>query len=118
MVSKTSWIAKVQDLQYFCSLDAENDCYIPWLPLSVIQPPAVRVSQDVPANDEESVSALLSQLGPDLAHPIGVQEMMSSRLPGEAVGGLVSSIPTLGLFAEGIIDHILCYVYFIIRYVW
>ena len=104
LVSKTSWIAKVQDLQYFCSLDAENELYIPWLPLSVIQPPAIRVSQDIPTNDEESVTALLSQLGPDLAHPIGVQEMMSSRLPGEAVGGLVSSLPTLGLCVEGIIS--------------
>ena len=102
LVSKSSWVAKVQDLQYFCSSDV-FDQYVPWLPLSVVQPPAVQdttISTD--ENDKELLTAvLLRQLGPELAHPIGVQETMCSRPPGEAVGGLVTGILSLGFIVEG-----------------
>lgn len=95
-------MAKVQDLQYFCS-DETSDNFVPWLPVSVIQPPALQV---LPCeNDEESFTAvLLRQLGPDLAHPIGVQETMTSRPPGEAVGGLVNGVTSVGLITEGYND--------------
>ena len=100
-VTKNSWIAKVQDLQYFSSVDNDSNMeFIPWVPISTVQPPGTNNNEGY--CDEESMTAsLLKQLGPDLAHPIGVQEMMTSRPPGEAVGGIVTSIPIRGVVYKG-----------------
>ena len=104
LVTKNSWVAKVQDLQYFCSVDNETDQlhYIPWLPKSTVQPPGSTSRGNDCPDPEELTTLLLSQLGPELAHPIGAQGMMSSRPPGEAVGGLVKSVPVRGVVYEGI----------------
>ena len=66
LVSKRSWIAKVQDLQYFATVGPPPPGnLIPWLPLSVIQPSAVRTPTDTPTDKESVMATLLSQLGPD-----------------------------------------------------
>ena len=99
LVTKNSWVAKVQDLQYFSSIEGDNGQYIPWLPPSTVQPPGF--NKGACPDPESLTSLLLSQLGPDLAHPIGVQETMSSRPPGEAVGGVVTSNPSKGVVYDG-----------------
>ena len=104
-MSKKSWVAKVQDLQFLCTteLSPENRDKVPWLPLSVIQPAGMKeLDQLKQDNDEElSVSSLLSQLGPDISHPLGAKGYMSTRPPGEAVGGMVKCVPELGTVVEG-----------------
>ena len=105
LVSKKSWVAKVQDLQFLCTteLSAEERDKVPWLPLSVIQPAGLKESQQPDSPDEESsVSSLLSQLGPEISHPLGVKtSFVSSRPPGEAVGGMVTCVPEPGTIVEG-----------------
>ena len=107
LVTKNSWVAKVQDLQYFCTIDGDHNgsCNIPWLPPSIVKPPGSMSSKEENPDQETLTSLLLKQLGPDLAHPVGAQEMMSSRPPGEAVGGLVTSVPIRGMFYEGCLLH-------------
>uniref|UniRef100_A0A1X7V154 FMP27/BLTP2/Hobbit GFWDK motif-containing RBG unit domain-containing protein n=1 Tax=Amphimedon queenslandica TaxID=400682 RepID=A0A1X7V154_AMPQE len=105
LVSKRSWIAKVQDLQYFATMGAPPNNVVPWLPRSVIQPSAVRAPSEVPSDKESAMADLLSQLGPDtqsIGHPIGesLDTETSLGLPGEAVGGVISSIPSQGLYIE------------------
>ena len=118
LVTKKSWVAKVQELQVcfslsllpFCpslpplqyfstvgsSPELEDSNCIPWLPLSVIQPPTIPGgpadpnSSDVPKDEEEALNVLLlSALGPDQ----GKRQDLGRSLPlGEAVGGLVSCV--------------------------
>ena len=77
---------------------------MPWLPLSVIQPAGLKETQqpDSQQDEESSVSSLLSQLGPEISHPLGVKaSFVSSRPPGEAVGGMVARVPEPGTVVEG-----------------
>ena len=78
--------------QYFATFgpNPEPGC-IPWLPLSVISPPPVGAddpnSPATPQDQESSLNALLSELGPQKAKK---QDFRKAPPPGEAVGGLVS----------------------------
>ena len=65
LVSKRSWIAKVQDLQYFATMGSPQNNLVPWLPQSVIQPSAMRAPSDRLSDKESLTANLLSQLGPD-----------------------------------------------------
>ena len=107
LVSKNSWAAKVQDLQYFCTTGSVCANYIPWLPLSIIQPPGLRDDKDMPLDEEDKTASLLRQLGPDLEHIGGGV----SLLPGEAVGGQVQGVIDTGILYEGIVTITICIVY-------
>lgn len=78
--------------QYFATFSPslDPDC-IPWLPLSVICPPAIGIeepnSEAAPHDEESSLNALLSELGPE-----DDKDSREATLPGEAVGGLVSCL--------------------------
>ena len=73
--------------QYFATFSPslDPDC-IPWLPLSVICPPAIGTeepnSEAASHNEESSLNALLSELGPE-----DDKDSREATLPGEAVGG-------------------------------
>lgn len=108
LVAKKSWVANVQDLQFLCTYDLkpEDKDFVPWLPNSVIHPPGMKKRKsDVKGRHEEdeaaAISSLLNQLGPDLSNPLGSRGIVSSTAPGEAVGGLVTSIPDPGRIVEG-----------------
>ncbi len=83
--------------QYFSTFDPNNlePDHVPWLPLSVVCPPVAAGgepnSQAAPHDEESSLKALLSELGPgEGARGETLLEGESSTQPqGEAVGGLV-----------------------------
>ena len=86
-------------MQYFStvgsSAELEDSNCIPWLPLSVIQPPGLPTdpnsSSDAPKDEEEALNVLLlSALGPDQGKHS--QDLGRSLPLGEAVGGLVSCV--------------------------
>ena len=113
LVAKNSWVAKIQDLQYFSTIDqqpgaTDDNQQIPWLPLSVIKnpdpPPNSSEPQEhtLPTAEEEQadISLLLKQLGPDLKHPEGAQ-IGNNKYPGDAVGGMVNTMMGQGMVVEG-----------------
>ena len=77
--------------------ELEDSNCIPWLPLSVIQPPSILGVADpnssaTPKDEEEALNVLLlSALGPDLDKD-KTQDLGRSLPLGEAVGGLVSCV--------------------------
>ena len=85
--SKKSWVAtSAADLQFLCTTELsaayEERHKVPWLPLSVIQPAVVEAESQQPdsPDEESSVSSLLSQLGPEISHQLGVKtSFVSSR---------------------------------------
>lgn len=106
LVSKKSWVAKIQELQYFSTVgtvsELEDPSTIPWLPLSVICPPlALTVNHpedEQPLTDEEgALNILLGKLGPSEDIEKG---LVIGSPPGEAVGGLVRCVLSEG--GEGV----------------
>ena len=113
LVGKNSWVAKIQDLQYFSTIDqqpgaADENQQIPWLPLSVIKNPDLSTSSTqmqehtlLTAEEEQAdITLLLKQLGPDLKHPEGAQ-IGNNKYPGDAVGGMVNTMMGQGMVVEG-----------------